>query len=82
MSRIDKSIVESIVIDWFRNVTSKEKSRWVCDEIESGCRCVRSSKFEVRSEQRSWKEEERKSSASTKLEVWTNRPKMIVIVIG
>ena len=29
MSRIDKSIVESIVIDWFRNVTSKEKSRWV-----------------------------------------------------
>ena len=34
MSRIDKSIVESIVIDWFRNVTSKEKSRWVCDEIE------------------------------------------------
>ena len=23
------SIVESIVIDWFRNVTSKEKSRWV-----------------------------------------------------
>ena len=29
MSRIDKSIVESIVIDWFRNVTSREKSRWV-----------------------------------------------------
>jgi hypothetical protein len=29
VSRIDKSIVESIVIDWFRNVTSKEKSRWV-----------------------------------------------------
>ena len=29
MSRIDKSIVWSIVIDWFRNVTSKEKSRWV-----------------------------------------------------
>ena len=29
MSRIDKSMVESIVIDWFRNVTSKEKSRWV-----------------------------------------------------
>ncbi len=33
MSRIDKSIVESIVIviDWFRNVTSKlkEKPRWV-----------------------------------------------------
>ena len=28
--------VESIVIDWVRNVTSKEKSRWVCDEIESG----------------------------------------------
>ncbi len=29
MGRIDKSIVKSIVIDWFRNVTSKEKSRWV-----------------------------------------------------
>ena len=27
VSKIDKSIVESIVIDWFRNVTSKEKSR-------------------------------------------------------
>ncbi len=28
MSRIDKSNVESIVIDWFRNAMSKEKSRW------------------------------------------------------
>ncbi len=37
MSRIDKSIVESIVIDidWFRNVTSKEKSRWVGVRVAS-----------------------------------------------
>ena len=47
MSRIDKSIVESIVIDWFRNVTSKEKSRWV------GVRVV----SKVQSERRSSKEE-------------------------
>ena len=66
MSRIDKSIVESIVIDWFRNVTSKEKSRWVCDEIEYRVGVV----FEVNKNFEG--REERKSSASTKLEVRTN----------
>jgi len=57
VSRIDKSIVESIVIDWFRNVTSKEKSRWV------GVRVLNQESDDLRRKRR------RKNFSFNKLEV-------------
>ncbi len=55
-----------IVIDWVRNVTSKVLSHYVCEELE----------FDLQTST-SKEEKNEKTSGSTKLEVWTNRSKMI-----
>ncbi len=65
-SRIDKSTVESVVIDRFRNVRSKESVVALCSARSWSWGCEQS-------ERRSSKEEKNeKTSGSTKLEVWTN----------